>query len=385
MAKKYKSRKQRLLLLKFFCVLTICVTLITGCMGSSFGERNKEFERTGFAFNTTYTITLNAGGSEDLLNECVSKCLEYEKIFSRTLKGSELYNINEIEKACLNVIQDKKVKDLSLIEESIKNKISSDNDTEFVVHSNKSIEFTVSELMYKILEKGLYYSKLSDGRFDITVEPESSLWDFTSDNPKVPDKSKLKAASKLVDYRNARLKDGKLVLKIPGMGIELGAIAKGFIADNLKEYLKDNGVTSGTVNLGGNVLCIDKKTDGSPFRIGIQRPFADRNEIITAIDAEDVSIVSSGIYERYFMQGEKIYHHILDPSTGYPHDNGLIAVTIVSKSSTDGDALSTACFSLGLDKGIKLVDSLSDVCAAFITEDGKLHYSKGFKEMETRQ
>lgn len=198
----------------------------------------------------------------------------------------------------------------------------------------------------------------------------------------MPEDAKIKEAIKLTDYKNAGLKEQKLVLKIPGMGIELGAIAKGFIADKLKEYLANNGVTSGTVNLGGNVLCIGKKPDGTSFRIGIQQPFADRNEIITAIKAEDISVVSSGIYERYFTQDGKIYHHILDPSTGYPYNNGLEAVTIVSKKSTDGDALSTTCFALGLEKGMEFVESLSDVYAVFITEDGEMHYSEGFKEME---
>ncbi len=381
MVKKCKLRQYKLLKYIYFC---ICILLFTGCHVAE-DETSEKLERTGFAFNTTYTITLNAGGSKDLLDECASRCSGYEKIFSRTLDGSELYNINEVEKVYLEVIQNKKKKDLSVIEKSIRDKINSDNSAEFVINSDGSIAFAVSELMYKILEKGLYYSKLSDGKFDITIEPESSLWNFTVDNPKVPDKVKLKAASKLVNYNNAELKDNKLILKVPGMGIELGAIAKGFIADNLKEYLVDNGVTSGTINLGGNVLCIGKKTDGTPFRIGIQQPFADRNEVITAINAEDVSVVSSGIYERYFIQDEKIYHHILDSSTGYPYDNGLTSVTIVSQNSTDGDALSTTCFSLGLDKGIKLVDSLNDVYAVFITEDGQLHYSNGFKELEIKQ
>lgn len=374
------SRKQKLL-----CILAICTALVTSCTSSPLNKDEEVLERTGFAFNTTYVITLNAGGSEALLDECALKCLNYEKIFSRTLEGSEIYNINEIEKAYLKIAQNKKIKDLALIEESIKKKLSPKNSAEFSINSDGSIAFAVSELLYSILKKGLYYSKLSDGSFDITIEPESSLWNFTADKPKVPDSASIEAATKLVDYSNAKLKDGKLILKVAGMGIELGAIAKGFIADNLKQYLESNGVTSGTINLGGNVLCIGKRTDGQPFRIGIQQPFANQNEIITAIEADDVSVVSSGIYERYFMQDDKMYHHILNTLTGYPHDNGLVAVTIVSKNSTDGDALSTACFSLGLDKGMKLVDSLDNVYAVFITEDEKLHYSKGFKEMEVER
>lgn len=264
--------KKKYSFLKYLCILNIFAILITGCVnGSSSGNGNKkELVKTGFAFNTTYTITLNAGGSEDLLNECVSKCSEYEKVFSRTLEGSEIYNINEIEKAYLKAVQTNH--DKKSIKESIKSKINSDNNTEFSVNNDGSIAFTVSELLYKILEKGLYYSEMSEGNFDITIEPESSLWDFTAEKPEVPKRNQIKTAAKLVDYHNAELKDKKLVLKIAGMGIELGAIAKGFIADNLKEYLESNGVTSGTVNLGGNVLCIGRRTDGEPFHIGIQQP-----------------------------------------------------------------------------------------------------------------
>ena len=378
--------------IKYNCILVLISVFLSGCSTPLQPAREKELVKTGFAFNTTYTITLYAGGSESLLEECVAKCQEFEKVFSRTLKGSELYNINEIEKAYLkvsdkfginhgNVFIDEK--DRETAETEIKSIADPGNKAVFHLNNDGSIEFGVSDILYEILEDGMYYSEISDGVFDITVEPESSLWDFTSDNSKVPEDAQIKEAVKLTGYKNAVLKDKKLVLKIPGMGIELGAIAKGFIADRLKDYLAVNGVTSGTVNLGGNVLCIGKKTDGSPFRIGVQHPFADRNEIITAVKAEDTSVVSSGIYERYFIQDGKIYHHILDTSTGYPYDNGLVAVTIISVKSVDGDALSTTCFAMGLEKGLEFVNSLEDVYAVFITEDERLHYSEGFKEMET--
>lgn len=366
----------------FICFL-ICI-LLTGCSTFPQPDQKKELIKTGFAFNTTYTITLYEGGSEEMLEECAARCQEFEKVFSRTLKGSGLYNINEIEKVYLEVLNKKDgIKNRETAEAEIKALADPGNNTVFHLKNDGSIEFAVSDILYEILEKGLYYSEKSEGVFDITIEPESSLWDFTSDNRKVPEDTKIKEAVKLTGYKNAALEDKKLVLKMPGMGIELGAIAKGFIADKLKEYLKENGVTSGTVNLGGNVLCIGKKTDGSPFRIGIQHPFENRNEIITAVKAEDISVVSSGVYERYFIQDGKMYHHILDPSTGYPYNNGLVAVTVISGKSVDGDALSTTCFAMGLEKGLEFANSLDNVYAVFITEDGKLHYSEGFKEMET--
>lgn len=369
---------------KYSCVCFLICILLTGCSTFLQPDQKKELIKTGFAFNTTYTITLYEGGSEDLLEKCAARCQEFEKVFSRTLKGSELYNINEIEKVYLEVLNKKNgIKDGEAAETEIKALADPANNAVFHINNDGSIEFTVSDILYEILEKGLYYSEKSKGVFDITIEPESSLWDFTSDNRKVPEDTKIKEAVKLTGYKNAALEDRKLVLEKPGMGIELGAIAKGFIADKLKEYLKENGVTSGTVNLGGNVLCIGKKPDNSPFRIGIQHPFENRNEVITAVKAEDISVVSSGIYERYFIQDGKMYHHILDPSTGYPYNNGLVAVTIISGKSVDGDALSTTCFAMGLEKGLEFASSLENVYAVFITEDEKLHYSEGFKEMET--
>lgn len=150
--------------------------------------------------------------------------------------------------------------------------------------------------------------------------------------------------------------------------------------DKMKELLVSKGVKSATINLGGNVLCIGKKTDNTPFRIGIQKPFADRSETIAILDIEDKSVVSSGIYERYFEKDGTFYHHILNPDTGYPYDNHLVSVTIISDQSMDGDGLSTSCFALGLEKGMELINSLPDVHAVFITDDYQLHYSDHFQE-----
>lgn len=389
-----KIIKKRFVSLICICLIMADVILSAGCSQKEIYDKDGD-SITGFAFNTTYTITLIEGGSQDILNECVSKCSDYERIFSRTLKGSELYNINEISDAYMEVIGSrvKKGKNnpsedalvygykIESLTELINSKISVDNTIKYSIEKNGSIAFEVSDIMYEILEKGLYYSEMSEGKFDITIEPVSSLWNFTSDSPKVPDEKIIETALTYVGYKQAELKEGKLIFEKPGMGIELGGIAKGFIADCLKEFLIDKGVTSGTINLGGNVLCIGKKSDGNPFCIGIQQPFADRNEVIAAINAEDVSIVSSGVYERYFEEDGKLYHHILNPATGYSYDNEVIAVTIVTKKSADGDALSTTCFALGTDKGMELIESIEDTEAVFITEDEKMHYSDGFKSM----
>ena len=145
------------------------------------------------------------------------------------------------------------------------------------------------------------------------------------------------------------------------------------MADQLKEYLMSEGVESGLINLGGNMLAIGTKPDGSSFNIGIQKPFDKQGSAITSVKTNNSSVVSSGVYERYFEIDNNIYHHILNTETGVPYDNGLLSVTILSPKSVDGDALSTACFALGLEEGMKLINSLEDTDAIFITDDYKLY------------
>ena len=165
-----------------------------------------------------------------------------------------------------------------------------------------------------------------------------------------------------------------------GMQLDLGAVAKGYIADRIKDYLLEQGVESAIIDLGGNILCVGSRPGGDPFRIGLQRPFASHSETVATVEITDKSVVSSGIYERYFEEDGVLYHHILNPETGYPYDNGLVSVTIISDESVDGDGLSTSCFALGLEKGMELINSLPDVQAVFITEDGELHFSEGFED-----
>lgn len=138
--------------------------------------------------------------------------------------------------------------------------------------------------------------------------------------------------------------------------------------------MKNEGVEHALINLGGNVLALGGTYDGKPFRIGIQKPFDEKNSSIDIVEIEDCSVVSSGTYQRYFEKDGTIYHHILNPETGYPYSNNLLQATIISEHSIDGDALSTCCFALGLKDGSALVERLDNIQAIFVTEDYKLHY-----------
>ena len=197
-----------------------------------------------------------------------------------------------------------------------------------------------------------------------------------------PENDAVVAARDLVDYRDISLNGNTLTFAKPGMQLELGAVAKGYIADRVKDFLLSKGITSALINLGGNILLVGEKPDGSAFNVGIQKPFEDRDAVVVAIsELKDCSMVSSGIYERYFYdETGNFYHHILNAETGYPCNTDLLQVTIISKDSATGDALSTSCFALGLEKGMALIDSLADIHAVFITSDGTLHFSKNFLE-----
>lgn len=372
----------------------LIISLFTGC-----AKETSSLTTSGFAFNTTYTITVYQGGTQKTLDTCVSKCADYEQVFSRTSKNSELYQINQIEALYLTVVEqamdlkDSFTKKRSYTKEQcesivkqIEQKKTKENTVKYSIRQDGSITFEISALLERIVKKGLEYSKKSDGRFDIAIEPVSSLWDFTVKKPTVPDEQKIEKALAYVDYQKIALDDQKLTFQMPGMGIDLGGIAKGFIADELKAYLEKKGVKSAVIDLGGNVLCIGKKDPKTPFHIGIQQPFADRNETIAAVSVDGLSIVSSGVYERYFKTEDgTLYHHILNPKTGYSYDNDLMAVTILSKKSVDGDGLSTSCFAMGKKEGLAFINNIDDVEAVFITKDEKMHYSRGFSKYLYKQ
>lgn len=306
----------------------------------------KPITRSDFLLNTFVTVTIYDSNDENLLTQCMDLCREYENRFSKTLSGSEIYKLN---------------------------------------HRNpEDTVFTVSDDTAALIRKEIYFSELSDGAYDLTIEPLSSLWDFTSGKAQIPPQSAIDEAVSRIGYQNLSLDGNTLTFLSPDTTLDLGSIAKGFIADRLKDYLVDQGVESAIINLGGNVLCIGSLPDGAPFSIGIQKPFADHSETVGYVEITDMSVVSSGVYERHFVLDGKNYHHLLNPKTGYPYDNGLISVTIISPESVDGDALSTACFSLGLEKGIELLDSINDTCGIFITEDYEIHYSEGAKELLIR-
>ena len=218
------------------------------------------------------------------------------------------------------------------------------------------------------------------GYLDVTVGPLIDLWDIRNGGH-YPMEEELIAALGLLGMDDLILDEanGTAYLFRSGMRVDLGALAKGYIADRVKALLLDRGVKSGVIDLGRNILLIGEKPGKTPFSIGIQSPGA-AGELLRVLSLRDRSLVTSGTYERYFEHEGRRYHHVLDPFTGFPADRNLSAVTVLSDSSLWGDALSTACLLLGVDDGLALIDSIPEAEALFVLTDGSVITSSGFPD-----
>ena len=246
----------------------------------------------------------------------------------------------------------------------------------------------VSDYTAELVKAGIEYSKLSDGDFDITVGGVTDLWDFHAEpeDARLPDADALAEAVKHVDYRNVEVDGNRIRLKDPDARIDLGGIAKGYVGDRMTEVLVNDGVTSGIINLGGNVICIGGKyTDGSSedggFMIGVEAPFSDRAEIVGKVEAKDMTLVTSGVYERKIEVDGKLYHHILSTETGWSVDTDLYSVTLVGSTgkSADLDALSTICLIKGSEDAKALIEDTDGVEAVFVLSDGSIDQTSGME------
>lgn len=360
-----RSRSHSRFFYLILCTVLVCpMLLFTGCGNITGADTsttgNEPISISSIKLNTAVQITIYDSQDKALLDDCLALCDKYELVFSRTNEKSELYKLNHR--------KDTSDKDPNTDRQTTPYPVSGTADT-----------WHISEDLAALLSEGLDITRESDGAFDIAIAPLTSLWDFTAEDPKVPDDAAIQKALPLCSSDGVTIDGQDITLPSDDIQFDVGAIAKGYIADRLKDFLVKKGVKSAIINLGGNVLCIGSKPDGTPFKVGIQKPFADRNETEAVMDITGKSVVSSGIYERCFKQDGKLYHHILNPKTGYPYDNSLVSVTIISDQSVDGDALSTTCFALGLEDGLKFAEK-KGVQAVFITEDYELHYTDGFQD-----
>lgn len=291
----------------------------------------------GYYLDTVITLTAYVEDPQ-VLKDALEECGRYEQLLSRTVEGSDVWRINHAEGGTVEVSDD-----------------------------------TIA-----ILQCAGRISELSGGAFDASIAPVSTLWDFTSGNAVLPDAEAIEKAAELVDYSKIRIDEKKVTLPA-GMMIDLGGIAKGYIADQIRTYLEKRGVKNAILSFGGNVVAIGNKPDGSQWTIGIQDIDKGTGTSMLKTRSSGGSVVTSGIYERGFDLDGVRYHHLLSPDTGWPVQNELASVTIISESSMEGDALSTAAFVLGLEKGTELIESMKGIEAVFISRDRTVTGTSGVK------
>ncbi len=320
--------------IRTIAALLLILALALPLGGCASAEAKKQ-SAVGFYLDTVITLTAYV---EDVsvLTDALEECGRYEALLSRTLEGSDVWKLNHAQGQPVQVSKD----------------------------------------TLTILEAARGISERTGGAFDITIAPASTLWDFTSGAKLLPDAQALEAAAARIDYTKVEV-DGDTVTLPEGMMIDLGGIAKGYIADAVKAYLVNRGVESAILSFGGNIVAIGQKPDGSPWKVGIQDIDRPTGEYMLVAKNFGGSTVTSGIYERGFELDGVYYHHILSTETGWPVENELASVTIFSENSMEGDALATAAFALGTEQGAALIEGLDGVEAVFIARDRAVTYTSG--------
>lgn len=310
-------------------LLALFIIPQTGC------SSQVETAKSDFCLDTECTITiydtdesLNPDDAmpteeaEQILDEAFQEIRRYESLLSKTVEGSDVDRINKA--------------------------------------GGQAVE--VSDETMDVIQECAAAAILSDGKFDLTVGALTELWDFKGTEPQVPAQEDIETAKATVNYQNMFTQGNTVTFTNPDAKVDFGGVAKGYIADRIGEFLVEKGVQKAIVNLGGNIVTIGQKDEETLWTIGIERPYSDRTEIIGTIGMADGTVVTSGIYERNFEQDGVLYHHVLDPATGYPVETDLesITLTAVSGNSAFCDSLSTICILLGKDRALELIEALQE-------------------------
>jgi thiamine biosynthesis lipoprotein len=328
----FKKKKILILLL----ILSFFSILLSACSNE---QEIPSAKKSRFLMDTLVQMQAHGKNAEKAVEESMDRIKELENFMSKTLETSEIYKIN----------------------------------------NNPGERIEISDDTKLVLEKSLYYAEITDGKFDPTIGVLVGLWGIGTEDANVPSDSEIENALKNIGYQKLYIYNNQAEVE-KGVQLDLGGIAKGYAADEVKKIAEKHNVNSAFVNLGGNVLVIGNKVDGSKWRVGIQDPRQGRGSVMAIIEASDKTIVTSGNYERYFEEDGKVYHHILDPDTGYPADTNLLSVSIISENSFDADALSTSIYILGLEKGMEFIENMEETEVMFITNELEVYLSSGLRD-----
>lgn len=339
--RNYKRLGSLLLVLLVFAMnLTACANTKTSSNTGTESDSLSELH-----FDTIMSISLygsDKAALTEIINEAYDEVDRLESIFSAQLETSELYSINQgIAKG--------------------------------------QTSFVISKELTEVIDYALKVNEESNGALDITIGNLINLWGIGTDHEKLPTDDEIAAA--LVgtgcEYISLDKETNTLTVSSENVQLDLGAIAKGYAADLVKELIlaKDSSVV-GLLDFGGNIMTIGSKPDGSNWKVGITDPL-DSTSVYGGVSVSDLCVVTSGNYERYFEENGVHYHHILDAASGYPADKGIISSSIIGASSIECDALSTACYCLGVEDALALINSLDGVECVLIDNDGNYHTSDG--------
>jgi thiamine biosynthesis lipoprotein len=320
---------------KALCTVLCLAFLFSSC-------KQPEPSRTEFVLGTICTVNLFDGGSDAIYTEIFARLKTLESILSANRDGTNLMDIN----ASAGITP-----------------VKAEPET------------------MAILSEALLFSAETDGLFDPAIGPLVKAWNIGTDYAAVPTDEKRVKAMGLVDYKKVVLDKsaGTVFLRDKEMRLDLGAIAKGYAADEIVKIISKHGIKRAIIDLGGNIYAYGEKKPGTAWTIGIRDPETERGDSILSLQVSNESVVTSGIYERFFEANGKKYHHILNPRTGFPEDNELMSVSIVATNSMLADALSTSTFLLGTEKGLALIEQTNGTEAIFINKNHEIRTSKGLK------
>ena len=294
-------------------------------------------EATTFAMDTVMTFTVIHEDGDEIIIDAEQEIRRLENLLSVTVENSDVSKLN-------------------------------------AAAGNEAIEMHIDTQV--LLQKGKELGEKTGNAFDIAISPVVKAWGFTEAEHSVPSQEKLDTLLPLTDPDDILLDSGKAYLQKEGMAVDLGGIAKGYASDKVAELLKEKGVASAIVSLGGNVYGVGTKPDGEKWEVALANPL-DANDYCGLISIENQAVVTSGGYQRYFEENGKKYHHIIDPATGYPAESGLLSVTIISDSGTEADVLSTALYVMGLEKALAFWQEHGGFEAIFVTEAGEVIATEG--------
>lgn len=302
-------------------------------------DSNTSYDISFFAMDTFFNIRVYGAYSDEVKKNCENRVEDLENLFSVTREDSDIAKINAGE------------------------------------------TIPVGEDTFLLIKTALELCDETEGALDITIYPVLKKWGFTTEGYHIPDVSELDPLLETVDYTSIELDDKENKIIVPeGAEVDLGAVAKGYTGDCLLALLREYGVESALLDLGGNVQTLGAKPDGSPWKIAVRDPFGE-TEGLGVLEVTDKAVITSGGYERYFIgEDGKRYWHILDPSNGYPADSGLVSVTIVGDSGVRCDGLSTALFVMGKDEAEEFWRRQGDFEMILVTEDRKIYLTEGLED-----